>query len=533
MNHFRQRVVRTRFWDTDANPDLFPELDDPDYACERVKAHRNFGVAFSGGGTRSASATLGQLRALRDLGWMDRLGYVSAVSGGSWASVPFIFLPQEISDDVFLGPGVPPHQLRLADLDYGPAGSLARTISKTVVGDDFIRRTLKLGGDEAYSRAIGDLFLKPFGLDDRDRFFAFDASTLAKIIADNSVDRFYYLTADDFYHVQARRPFLIVAGTLLRKTNEDPKHRKMLCEYTPIYSGVRRRFEGAGRLGRPIGGGYVQSFAYDTKSPEAPAENGVYRVEIGARRYRFTLSDVVGSSGAAPEETVRRFGGTFLGFPEFRHWPVAEGDRVRESEYPHGDGGHLENFGLMPLLMRRVEKIIVFVNTPTPLFGKDENGNPLEKTFTDDLGPLFGRTDNVDQKADQEKLLCNRVFAGDRLDALIAGLRQRQASGAPLVHAETYAVHANDHFGIRPYNAQICWVYNSPCRQWNDSLPPETREYLENDKQFLRFPNYKTFGENPPNVIDLSLHQVNMLGHFAYWQVSQSADDIKGALGMS
>ena len=532
MIHFRQRMVRTRFWDTEANPDRFPELDDAEYACEWVKARRDFGVAFSGGGTRSASATLGQLRALRDLGWMDRLGYISAVSGGSWASVPFVFLPEEISDERLLGPGVPPNDLRLADLDYGPKGSLARAISKTVVGDDFIRRALKLGGDEAYSRAIGDLFLRPFGLHDRDRFFAFYASTLQKIVEANSVDRHYYLTAEDFYRVQDRRPFLIVAGTLLRMTNADPRRRKMLCEYTPIYSGVRRRFEDAGRIGRPIGGGYIQSFAYDSKSPEAPAEDGIYRVEIGARRYRFTLSDVVGSSGAAPEETVRRFGGTFLGFPEFRHWPVADGYRVRESEYPHGDGGHLENFGLMPLLMRGVEKIIVFVNTPTPLFGKDENGKPLEKTFTDDLGPLFGRADNVNPKLDQEKMACNQVFAEDRLDALIAGLRARQQDGGPLVHAETYEVRANDHFGIRPYSARICWVYNSPCEQWNARLPKNTRSYLEKDKQFVRFPNYKTFGENPPNVIDLSLHQVNMLGHFAYWQVADSRDSIQQGLGI-
>ncbi len=528
MFHFRQRVVRTRFWNTEANPDLFPELDDPDYSCDWVKARRDFGVAFSGGGTRSASATLGQLRALRELGWMDRLGYVSAVSGGSWASVPFIFLPQGISDDVFLGPAVRPDRLHMTDLDYGPEGSLARTISETVIGDDFLRRTLGLGGDEAYSRAIGDLFLKPFGLEDRDRFFAFYRSTLAKIVAANSLDRDYYLNEDDFYCVQERRPFLIVGGTLLRMTNEDPHRQKMLCEYTPIYSGVRRRFEGAGRFGRPVGGGYVQSFAYDTKSPDTPAQGGLYLVEIGDRRYRFTLSDVVGSSGAAPEETVRRFGATFMGFPEFRHWPVADGDRVRESEYAHGDGGHLENFGLMPLLMRGVEKIIVFVNTPTPLFGTN-----AAKTFTDDLGPLFGRTDNLDVNQAQAQLACNQVFESGRLDALIEGLKQRQQAGAPLVHGETYAVRANEHYGIRPYSARICWVYNSPCRQWNASLPAETRQYLENDKQFVRFPNYKTFGENPPNVIDLTLHQVNMLGHFAYWQVAASADYIDRALRIS
>ena len=38
MIHFRQRVVRTRFWDTEANPDRFPELDDADL---RLRTHRS------------------------------------------------------------------------------------------------------------------------------------------------------------------------------------------------------------------------------------------------------------------------------------------------------------------------------------------------------------------------------------------------------------------------------------------------------------------------------------------------------------
>ncbi len=40
-------------------------------------------VCFSGGGTRSLAATVGQLRGLVALGLLDQVGYLSCVSGSS------------------------------------------------------------------------------------------------------------------------------------------------------------------------------------------------------------------------------------------------------------------------------------------------------------------------------------------------------------------------------------------------------------------------------------------------------------------
>ncbi len=40
----------------------------------------DFGVAISGGGTRSAAAAVGQLRGLMQNGWLDRVRYLAAVS---------------------------------------------------------------------------------------------------------------------------------------------------------------------------------------------------------------------------------------------------------------------------------------------------------------------------------------------------------------------------------------------------------------------------------------------------------------------
>ena len=58
----RLKYVNCKTWETENLK--FPELDDPDLQVDGLAAKPNVGIAFSGGGTRSASATLGQLRAL-------------------------------------------------------------------------------------------------------------------------------------------------------------------------------------------------------------------------------------------------------------------------------------------------------------------------------------------------------------------------------------------------------------------------------------------------------------------------------------
>ena len=83
----RTKFVRARAWRNDASF-AYPEAGLPSL---RDKA--DLGVAFSGGGTRSAAAVVGQLRGLKAIGILDSVKYISAVSGGTWGSAPFTFLP--------------------------------------------------------------------------------------------------------------------------------------------------------------------------------------------------------------------------------------------------------------------------------------------------------------------------------------------------------------------------------------------------------------------------------------------------------
>src|SRR5262249_50094241 len=83
----------------------------PEDSLAELAKRDDIGLASPGGGTRSATMTLGQLRGLQRLGWLDRVRYVSAISGGAWAAIPFTFSTRSI--DELLGTYVAPGQLTL------------------------------------------------------------------------------------------------------------------------------------------------------------------------------------------------------------------------------------------------------------------------------------------------------------------------------------------------------------------------------------------------------------------------------------
>jgi hypothetical protein len=433
------------------------------------------------------------------------------VSGSSFILTAFTYLPGSWTDKTFLGPIIPPEDVTVDHLRRTDRNSFAHAIANSVLVDDFLKNAARLAGDETYSRAVGDSFLNPFGLDSLQRFFSFDQKSVSMILRHNPD-----MTEDDFYQVRPGRPYLIVNSIILKTSNDPPFPRRILFESTPLYVGTRNLHKEAGSNRRDIGGGYIEPFGFDSDAPDkAPNQSNRVRVRLGVSRHRYTLSDVIGSSGAAPAKTLAQIGLSILGFPEFKYWPLTRIGQTSAKEYEFGDGGNLENLGVMPLLMRKVKRIIVFVNTRDELLGGDIG------QINTSIPPLFGQT---------PRFQLNLVFPKVKYASLVQGLLAAKQAGGTVLFKDRYLVQENTHYGIEGgWEVEVLWVYNERVSAWEKELPARIRRMIGTGS-LGNFPHYHTFFQNFPAIIDLSAKQVHMLAHLSCWNIVNNEDVFQSML---
>ena len=518
MSLFKNRLeyVTCKTWQTGRSDFQYPEQSDPEFRVDELTNRPNLGLVFSGGGTRAASAALGQLRGLSALGILDKARYLSCVSGGSFTSTAFTYLPDSSSEKIFLGPVIAPADMTSVFLEKTEKGSFAHAIANAILIDDFLKNAATLAGDETYSRTVGNIFLGRFDLDARGRFFSYDDKTVATILEHNPK-----MTPHDFYRVRPGRPYLIINATIITGNDQPELPSRLPLETTPHYVGVPVLHKGIGAGSRDIGGGFVEPFGFDTQAPEAgPDDLGRVTVRLGASRYRYTLSDAIGTSGAAPAKSLVEDGLTFVGFPEFKYWPPTGLDKsgaVKGSahEYEFGDGGDLDYMGLMPLLARRVKNIIVFINTRRPLTGGGDG------QISRALPPLFTPTSEFPH---------NVVFPQDDYQQLVAALLSARQAGVTVMHKARYDVLANPFWGIEGgWQVDLLWVYNERVPEWESELPAGISSLI-GAGSLHNFPHYKTFRQNPPAVIDLRPEQVHMLANLSCWNVISNETIFKSML---
>lgn len=532
-----------RVWDPVKGAASFPpELKDRQIHVPWLNNRPSMGIAFSGGGTRSAAATLGQLRALQRLGWLDQVRYISANSGGTWTSVPYIYLPKNVDEKRFLGAYIAPEKFNDDALKPAKTDPLAMaTVIHNATTVDKLFASFR--GDEAYSDIVGSIFLKPYGLHDKRKLFTFHRAALSRILESNPS-----LTTDDFYTIEREnRPYLILVGTMLAEQNSKDPDDYFSIEITPLYTGIHQRFafrkDGETVI---VGGGYVESFGYDSYEPNKDAVNGYYEVRLKGRslrldnpfsdRYQFTLSDAIGVSSAAPLVTLSGKMIPNLIFPELRHWAIDreainKADRSvrrKADEFQHGDGGDIDNLAIMPLLVRGVSNILVFINTAQP-FQKPVNGcqSISEQTIKDDLLSLFRPSG---------KLIHNVVIKNGRkeLIKLCKEFTKKKVTGEPLTYCQPYQVVLNSRHGIQPYQPNICWVYLDRVKNWlvkvDKNAGELNRKLHEQKRPFDHFPHYRTFAEQGAFLIDLDRERVNALSNLTAWVVLENADHLRQGL---
>jgi hypothetical protein len=285
-------------------------------------------VCLSGGGSRALTCALGQLSALSTLPGVNRqtllqnFSFISSVSGGSWASVLYTFLPSQYSLAEFLISPTAPSSLTQTAMQNMPAtclGSVPQQFDLDHLGD-FIYQLYEWGffdpfGPEIDSwfwiAGVGEFVLKPFGLYSavysQDPPYLLPAgpfSVSQDYINENLVPNNPGLSSVPFYTVASGRPTLIVNFNLLNGDYaSDPP--QMPVQATAVSTGSPGSTPGGGI----VAGGSVESFGFSsTLDGGTPAKEA----SVTINRW-YSLCDIAGCSSAFFAEFLLEYIGIYIG----------------------------------------------------------------------------------------------------------------------------------------------------------------------------------------------------------------------------
>ena len=413
------------------------------------------GICLSGGGSRALSCALGQLSALNGMTMPDGqpiLGpaqHISSVSGGSWASVLYTFLPQTIneinvSDADFLIQPIAPNLLTKGEPSDNSPGNVSfmgpycmglapQQFSLANIGV-FLKTLMDAGFFVNPSQwswfwiaGVGEIILKPFELYSAtynasgpfvqpSLMFSLSTGEVAAIAKYNPS-----LGPADFYLARTGRPSLIVNTNLLEdyQLSSTPQ---VPVQATPIATSV----PGQSTDGMVKGGGGVESFGFTSTLIGPGGASGTASISTNRN---YSLCDIAGCSSAffaslllqyiddGVQDIVNdlvsylvndlgwnQYLADAVGFaltialetftsnasdviPQYNYW--AEGQVSKppiNKTLGFSDGGDFDNTGILGLLAQTdANRILAFVNSEIAL-----GGSATDLTLDPSIGLLFG-----------------------------------------------------------------------------------------------------------------------------------------------
>lgn len=507
----------------------------PEWAYDEYNpAKKPLAVAVSGGSTRSYAAAVGQLRALKSLGILSDVGAISYSSGGAWFGSIFHYAPSSFSDEDLLGEYIAPQDLTKDNITELTPNSLLDTITKLPIAKTALELLAKsvISGEpplnRIFSDTLGKIFLDNYSLNDNTKYLSLNTSTVEDIISRNPS-----LTTDSFYTMRSGRPYFLTGGTLITPNTEEPDEGTRLwaqCDYTPLYAGVPQLFKGKGQDDLDIGGGYVETFAFNSETVQE-YDASTNSVQVQTPGYPFALSDLIGSAGASVGAKLINAGHANI-MPEFWCWPNTNIGSTPGKLYSIVDSGTLENSAIVNLLRRGYTEIIAFINSQTTIDPpeKDHCGDPQGNAYgglDGQITRLFGHgvPDDLPSQPD------NQVFPQDQFDALADGLRKAKDEGGPIYFTDTYTTIENNTFDVPSYEVTVHWFYNDVNTNWVDAITDQdVLDILKSEDPLNYMANFPTLcymEQNVSDIIELSARQVSLLANMQNYLVLKAFETIE------
>lgn len=505
-------------------------------------------LCISGGGARSLSAAMGQLRALNSLGLMPNVDLISSVSGGTWATAIYMFAQQE--PGALLGSLTNASQLTLSVLDETPPPLGAVVLNKTT------ELAAKLVADGVPSHIlwlamVSEAFLMPFGLGAMDMYIAANSSHVQDIIQRNP-----QYSTDDFTIPQTgRAKSFVMSATQLAPIGYTASSRNAVSfQVSPDFSGVPfypndsvvNYISGPGKELRDvlIGGGLVETFALGGAAPSSfQQQDGSEAGDFEASGVPLSLAKAVGMSSNGPGSALANLhsipGFTGVDNPTMTIWSVPnkehqelQGARTHEV----ADGGNLDDTGICAALQRGASKIAAMINGASSLSLKTDyctttSSAALDGSVSAQLANKFGYLKTANPA---EFLENNQVFAQAEFFPILCALQGLKKAGKPLVWQGSLQVQPNPWWGIPGGNTvDVAFFWLDKSAEFEGLLPEDTQGALGSGLvgELQDFPNFRTCFQNPPDLTALTARQVNLLAAQTEYSILQNEQVFLELLG--
>jgi hypothetical protein len=522
----------------------FPEV-------EQLKNKPNTAIAFTGGGSRAYTASMGYLAGLNKLGLLGNIRYMGGISGGAWATTTFTFA-QTRDDNVLLGEVLDPSAFSfeaLQSMNPQCARSFA-SANLTLIALDALETKQVSDLPSAWAYGVSKTYLEPAGIL-RDKFFSWNADSVSDIVKRNR-----RLSAKDFQTpVNDNRAFSIIGTALVGPNAGAPYDGKTqnytLLEITPLYVGQMKNLDVDYKYAHGIThskrvGGIIEPFAF-ARNGTAPVvgiakDHTTALLNVPTPMSSLNLEFAAAASSYAP-------GSFFESLPKideqglhFTYWPPSAVMPFSD-DVLFADGGAYENIPLISFLQRGVEKVVLFFVSSTPLTPIDQWDAFTQpytgKQVTDCLTSFFGVFDPnqlsvVDRAMEYDK---NQVFPTADFAPVITALQKSQAEGKGIFATFDLTTIENSWWGIPAgRKVQVTFSYLGRLKQWESKLPTDMyplfvpEEDAENlsvdikDGPFKKFPHYQTLGG------DINFERANALADLTGWSVLQNEELFRAVL---
>lgn len=416
------------------------------------------------------------------------------------------------------------------------------------MGMDAIKNGIVEGMADAWCYSTQETYYEPVGIKRATRF-SWNEATVEDIKKRNpSLQNEIFLLPTN-----KNRPYPLVGSAIVGPNagapySYDTRNFSMI-EFTPLYVGHMRSLDVSYNYHLGIKhtkrvGGAVETFAFP-KYGAAPSV-GLFPSQSSGTLKGPSPTELIDiryagcASSFAPGAVINTFPSDFSNKHGLHiDYYSPSSSRPSSDDTLFCDGGSYENILLMSMLQRRVEKIVLFINSKTPIQPATKwdvlNDPPLNEQISSDLSAFFGvfpsDVSDAEKRAfDNRK---NQVFAEQDWKPVALTLQEAQAKGNGIIGTFQLTTVENEWWGIPSgITSQITVVYMGRLAGWEQELseemtpllvpsdPTEAADLSSTIKEgpFRGFPHYVTAGgiEN--------YERANVLADIAGWTILKNEE---------